>query len=154
MSSVVDALYELKYNPFKYGEYIASFYSSIRDVDNNLLLAPLVIPLCSHPAFGNVLNGAVFGSKRKSSIWSIFDDRSKLYDLQERINEFQSLTEQCIQYCMVNDWLLVEEHSLAIHYTGNLEAALVLQKKAVNLGRLFSGHSVVEIYAFLGVKPG
>lgn len=153
MSSVVDVLYELKYNPFKYGEYIASFYSSIHNVDDNLLLAPLVIPLCSHPTFGNALTGAVFGKKRQSSIWSIFNDRTKLYDLQERIDEFQSLTEQSIQYCLANDWLSVDEHTLAVQNTDDLDAALVLQKKAVNLGRLFSGHSIVDIYAFLGVKP-
>lgn len=153
MSSIIDALYELKYNPFKYGEHVASFYSSISDVNNNLLLAPLVIPLCSHPIYSNTLRGAVFGKKKQSSIWSIFDDRTKLYDLQERIDEFQSLTKRCIQYCLVNDWLSVEEDSLALKFTTNPQIPFVLHRNAVNLGRLFSGHSVVEVYAFLGVKP-
>ncbi|MDC4793210.1 DUF6521 family protein, partial [Acinetobacter baumannii] len=51
MSSIVDALYELKYNPFEYGPYIASFYIHSDELENNLLLAPLVIPLCSHPIY-------------------------------------------------------------------------------------------------------
>ncbi|MCP5213363.1 MAG: hypothetical protein H6998_20790 [Hahellaceae bacterium] len=151
MSSIVGALYELKYNPFVYGAYIASFYTTAGDMENNLLLAPLVIPLCSHPVFGKAISGAVFGDKKQSSIWSIFKDRAKLYDLQERIDEFQDLTEQCIQYCLVNDWLSVDEERLSL--SSCIDSPFTIQKSAEKLGRLFSGQSVVEIYAFLGVKP-
>lgn len=149
MSSIVDALYELKYNPFEYGIYLASFYRGLGEVENNILLAPLVIPLCSHPIFGPKL----FRSNVRSSIWSLFDDRSKYYDLQERIDGFQSLTEQCIQYCLVNDWLSIDEKSLALQSCNEPSSVLTVQKSAEKLGRLFNGHSVVEIYAFLGVKP-
>lgn len=147
MSSIVDALYELKYNPFEYGAYIASFYTTADNTENNLLLAPLVIPLCSHPIFGDKL----YSSNIRSTIWSIFKDRAKLYDLQERIDEFQGLTEQCIQYCLVNDWLSVDEESLTL--SSSTDSPFTIQKSAEKLGRLFGGHSVVEIYAFLGVKP-
>ncbi|AAW85957.1 hypothetical protein VF_1462 [Aliivibrio fischeri ES114] len=153
MSSIVDALYELKYNPFEYSSYLASFYTAIDESENNLLFAPLVIPLCSHPDFRKKISGAVFGDKRRSSIWSIFEDRSKFYDLQERIDGFQTLTEQCIQYCLVNDWLLVDEEDLSIRKSECSDVAFIYQKSAEKLGRLFCGHSVVEVYAFLGVKP-
>lgn len=149
MSSIVDALYELKYNPFEYGEHLASFYTAISESENNLLLAPLVVPLCSHPIFGQKL----FNSNKRSTIWSVFDDRTKLYDLQERIDGFQALTEQCIQYCLINDWLSVSEQNLSILACDDADSAFTHQKSAEKLGRLFSGHSVVEIYAFLGVKP-
>mgnify|MGYP001090038724 CR=1 FL=1 len=149
MNSIVDALYELKYNPFEYGAYIASFYASSHESENNILLAPLVISLCSHTIFGRKL----FNSNVKSTIWSIFDDRTKLYDLQERIDGFQGLTEQCIQYCLINDWLYLDEENLALRTCPNTSSTFVSQKSAEKLGRLFSGHSVVEIYAFLGVKP-
>ncbi len=149
MSSIVDALYELKYNPFEYGAYLVSFYTAVGEAENNLLLAPLVIPLCSHPIFGQ----KIFRSNVRSTIWSVFDDRTKLYDLQERIDGFQVLTEQCIQYCLVNDRLEIDEQSLALHSCDEPDAVFTNQKSAEKLGRLFSGHSVVEIYAFLGVKP-
>ena len=149
MSSIVDALYELKYNPFAYGAYLASFYTAIGESENNLLLAPLVIPLCSHPVFGQKL----FNSNVRSTVWSVFDDRTKLYDLQERIDGFQVLTEQCIQYCLVNDWLSVDEQSLVLRACEEADSVFTNQKSAEKLGRLFSGHSVVEIYALLGVKP-
>lgn len=146
MSSIVDALYELKYNPFEYGPYLASFYATLDESENNLLLAQLVIPLCSHPLYSHKL----LNSNKRSSIWTVFDDRTKLYDLQERIDGFQGLTEQCIQYCLVNDWLNVNEQRLSLTKS---DEVVITQKSAEKLGRLFSEHSVVEIYAFLGVKP-
>jgi hypothetical protein len=33
MSSIVGALYELKYNPFEYGAYLASFYTAVMATD-------------------------------------------------------------------------------------------------------------------------
>lgn len=153
MSNIIDALYELKYNPFEYGACLASFYTSLEKVKSNLLLAQLVIPLCCHPIFSKKISGAVFGDKKKSSIWSIFDARTELYDLQERIDGFQELTEQCIQYCLINDWLSMDDQSLSLHTCDGFNPIYTKQKSAEKLGRLFSGHSVVEIYAFLGVKP-
>lgn len=147
MTSIVEALYELRYNPFEYGVHIASFYSSVGDTENNLLLAPLVIPLCSHPTYERKL----FKSNVKSTMWSIFDDRTKLYDLQERIDGFKDLTEQCIHYCLVNDWLSIDEENLTLRACN--DSGFAIKKSAEKLGRLFSGRSVVDIYAFLGVKP-
>lgn len=149
MSSIVDALYELKYNPFDYGPYLASFYKTLEESENNLLLAQLVIPLCSHPIYSHKL----LNSNKRSSIWSVFDDRTKLYDLQERIDGFQALTEQCIQYCLVNDWLSINEPRLSLTKFDEVSSNFITRKSAEKLGRLFSGHSVVEIYVFLGVKP-
>jgi hypothetical protein len=149
MSSIVDALYELKYNPFEYGPYLASFYTHLAESENNLLLAQLVIPLCSH----HIYSYKLLHSNKRSSIWSVFDDRTKLYDLQERIDGFQVLTEQSIQYCLINDWLSVNEQRLSLAKCDGGESTFISQKIAEKLGRLFCGYSVVEIYAFLGVKP-
>ncbi|MGU0552190.1 three component ABC system middle component [Pseudomonas aeruginosa] len=91
--------------------------------------------------------------KKKSSIWTIFNDRAKLYDLQERISEFQSLTEKCIQFCLTNDWLAIDDKNLSLEYITTSDQKLTLQKNAANFGKLVSGHSVIELYAFLGVKP-
>ncbi len=176
MSSIVDTLYELKYNPFEFGAYLASFYSKLCESENNLLLAPLVIPLCSHPFFLLKLNNAkpnssiftIFGgetmlnTERDNKIYGGFSwkphqkkivHQEQLFDLQERIDGFQELTEQSIQYCLVNDWLSVDEQSLTFRACDVSNSDFTNQKSAEKLGRLFSGHSVVEIYAFLGVKP-
>lgn len=152
MSSVIDALYTLKYNPFKYSEHIASFYQSMSGVDNNLLLSPLIIPLCSHPHFQEKFLRLVFGKKNRSSIWNIFDDKKHLYDLQERVIEFRELTEQSIQYCLINDWLLLDKERLSFVFTAS-NKAFDQQKNATNLGKLLKNESVVEVYRILGVKP-
>jgi hypothetical protein len=176
MSSIVDALYELKYNPFEYGPYLASFYTALGESENNLLLSQLVIPLCSHSFFSLKLNSSITSStiftifsgetqlkternknKYKDSVLTLNQNKivhkELLYDLQERIDEFQALTEQCIQYCLVNDWLSVNEQQLSLVKCDGVNSIFSSQKSAEKLGRLFSGHSVVEIYAFLGVKP-
>lgn len=176
MSSIVDALYELKYNPFEYGPYLASFYTHLVESENNLLLAQLAIPLCSHPFFSLKLNSASVSSsiftvfngetklkterdqeKYKSSVLkshqSKIAHRDLLFDLQERIDGFQTLTEQCIQYCLINDWLSVNEQLLSLGKGDGTASIFTHQKSAEKLGQLFSGHSVVEIYGFLGVRP-
>lgn len=149
MIDLIDAFYELKYNPFEFGGYLASFYDQLEDSEENLLLAPLVIPLCTHPIYGR----KIFNSNIRSSIWSIFDDRTRLYDLQERTDDFRELTELSIQYCLVNDWLMLDSEKLVLRINNKAESKYVCQKKAEKLASLFSGYSVVEIYAFLGVKP-
>ncbi|GGZ75560.1 three component ABC system middle component [Paraglaciecola chathamensis] len=149
MSSIVDALYELKYNPFEYGSYLASFYTHLEEAENNLLVAQLIIPLCSHPIYSHKL----LNSNVRSSMWTVFDDKTKLYDLQERIDGFQALTEQSIQYCLINEWLSISEQRLSLAKCDGADSIFISQKSAEKLGRLFSGHSMVEIYAFLGVKP-
>ena len=153
MTSLTDALYHAKYNPFKYGEFLASFYSELISVDNNLLLSQLIIPLCSHPLYFHKLSNAKFGSKSKSTIWTVFNDRSQLYDLQERLDGFKSLTDQGLQYCLVNDWVEIDSENLGVNPILTSELSFVKQKSAVNLGKLFSHLSVVEIYALLGVMP-
>ncbi|MEL5856315.1 three component ABC system middle component [Aeromonas veronii] len=149
MSSIVDVLYELKYNPFQYGPYLASFYSSLGESENNIILSSLVIPLCSHPTFGLKL----FNSNKNSTLWTIFGERASLYDLQERVDAFKTLTEECIHYCLINEWIYINEQALSVRALNNVHASFGMQKSAEKLGKLLYGHSVVEIYSFFGVKP-
>lgn len=150
MSSLADSLYQVKYNPFKFGDYLASFYAKLAGVKNNILLAQLVIPLCSHPVFSSKLENAKFGS---STIWTVFDDRTKLYDLQERFDLFKELTDQSLQYCLVNDWIEIDTQKLSISFQPKNDAPPISHKSAANLGKLFSSRSVIEIYSLLGVTP-
>lgn len=149
MTSVIDALYELKYNPFKYGYHLASFYSELDKLEHNILLSQLVIPLCTHPFYSK----KIYNSNIRSSLWSVFNCQENLYDLQERIDEFQTLTEQCINYCLVNDWLNIDIESLSISAGNNTSPDFTNIKVAEKLARLFNGNSAMEIYSFLKVKP-
>lgn len=150
--SLADAVYETKYNPFKYSRHILLFYKNIHGVSNNLLLAQLIVPLCSHPEYSQKISNAVFGEKRKSTIWTIFDDRARLYDLQERLDEFKSLTEQSLNYCLINDWIRIDSETLMVSI-GDKNESFNINKAPKNLGKLFSNYSVSEIYTLLGVEP-
>ncbi|MCI4032920.1 DUF6521 family protein [Dickeya dianthicola] len=153
MSGIIDSLYQLKYNPFKFSEYFVSFYSSLNKVENNLILAPLVIPLCTHSIFQTKIQGAVFGDSKKSTMWSIFNDRAKFYDLQERLEEFKHITAQSIQHCLINDWLIIDTESLTLYSEDSSKKSIISHKSAISLAKLFSNHSVIEIFDFFGVKP-
>lgn len=153
MSSIADSLYEMKYNPFIYGECVATFYATLRNVERNLLLSPLIIPLCSHGLYKEKISGAVFGEKRSSSIWTIFNEKENLFDLQERINAFEELTELSIQYALINDWITIDENNLMVSNTYLPDKNIQVNKCAKNLGKLFSGLEPLKIYRALGVTP-
>ena len=143
--NTIDALYTIKYNPFKYGEYLSTFYAELIGVKQNLLLSPLLIPLFTHPVFKQKLKNI----KSTSSLHTIFSNSKELYDLQERVDTLRILTSESIQYCLLNQWLETDIDNLSIcsvQETRNI-------KIAKNLARLFSNHHVYEIYMILGVKP-
>ncbi|USQ17435.1 three component ABC system middle component [Actinobacillus pleuropneumoniae] len=141
--NTIDALYTIKYNPFKYSKYLVTFYSELTGVEQNLLLLPLLIPLFTHPIFKN---------KRiikTSSLHTIFFNSKELYDLQERIESLRRLISESMQYCLVNQWLYIEQDDLSVYSAQDIENI----KIARNYAKLFSNHSVYEIYTLLGVKP-
>ena len=143
--NTIDALYTIKYNPFKYGEYLSTFYAELIGVKQNLLLSPLLIPLFTHPVFKQKLKNI----KSTSSLHTIFSNSKELYDLQERVDTLRILTSESIQYCLLNQWLETDIDNLSI--CSVQESRNI--KIAKNLARLFSNHHVYEIYMILGVKP-
>lgn len=149
MSSIIDDIYAIHYNPFKYGDYMASFYNGLDPKENNILLSQLVIPLCSHPIFSQRLKNI----RKNSTLWTIFGKREEFFDLQERIDEFKNLTEQTIYYCLANEWLDFNSNNLMLIFNTNNNQSFVVQKNAAQLARLLSDYSIVEIYDFLGVQP-
>lgn len=147
--NTIDALYLAKYNPFKYGKYLADFYSELMGVEKNSLLLPIIIPLLTHPFF----KAKIEKSRTTSSIYTIFFNNSKeLYDLQDRINSLKILTSDSIQYCLVNEWLETDINSLSfIPIQRNSSKKRI--RVAKNLAKLFSNRSIYEIYISLGIKP-
>ena len=147
--NAIDAFYLVKYNPFKYGKYLADFYSELTGVEKNSLLLPILIPLFTHPFFKDKIEKSI----STSSMHTIFFKNSKeLYDLQDRIDTLRILTSDSIQYCLINDWLKTDTNTLSFLPTqsSNNKEKIKVTKK---LARLFSNRSVYEIYISLGIKP-
>ncbi|MFC0323061.1 three component ABC system middle component [Gallibacterium melopsittaci] len=144
--NTIEALYVLKYNPFKYGKYLATFYSKLSGVEQNLLLSPLLIPLLTHPIFKEKIKNC----KSTSSLHTIFFSNYKeLYDLQERINSFKALTIESIHYCLINEWIKINIDNLSITSEQDVHDIRIAEK----LARLLSNHTIQDIYSVLGVKP-
>lgn len=156
ITSLADCYFVLKNNAFTAAPLIALFYKNLKSVNQNLLLAQFVLPLCMHPEYGVKIERAVFGVNRKSSIWTIFDDKKELYDLQERIDELKMITNLSLQHSINNEWLSIDTR--IFHITHNEKethkySKTSMNKRSINLGRLFSSLSIYEIYSFFGVIP-
>ena len=147
--NTIDALYLAKYNPFKYGKYLADFYSELTGIEKNSLLLPILIPLFTHPFFKTKIETSTV----RSSIHTIFFNNYKeLYDLQDRVDTLRTLTSDSIQYCLVNEWLEINIDTLSfLPIQSNSRKKQI--RVAKNLAKLFSNHSVYEIYTSLGIKP-
>lgn len=150
MSNLIEDLYTIKHNPFKYSEYIYSFYSGFGEEDNNFLFFPLIIPLSTYSFLNDKLEYAQFGEKRQSSLWSIFPDKSYFYDLQDRVDEFCTLSQLSFMYCLTNDWLTIDTDNLSVKTNPQTNCKQI--KSALNLGKLMKSYSIIEIQSFLGVK--
>lgn len=149
---MIDAIHTYYYNPFKYGSHIVSFYNSLEEVEQNILLLPLIIPICSHPELSKKLDIVRLSGKSRSSFFTKFGNPKELYDLQERIDALKQLSTQSLSYCMINDWVTVDELTLRIIANENCDQKQINQQ-AKNLGKLFSGLSITEIYKGLRVNP-
>ena len=66
--NTIDALYLAKYNPFKYGKYLADFYSELTEVEKNSLLLPVLIPLFTHPFFKTKIETSNIRSSMRHSL--------------------------------------------------------------------------------------
>lgn len=147
--NTIDALYLIKYNPFKYSNYVFSFYNNVKTQENNLLLLPLIIPLCTHP----VLSYKIEKSNKRSSMYTVFfNNHKELYDLQDRIDHFRTLSLNSLEYCLVNEWLDISNNNIYCHKTIENNAVKHI-KTAEKLANLFNPYSILEIYTILGVKP-
>lgn len=149
---MIDAVHTYYYNPFKFGSHIVSFYNSLEEVEQNLLLLPLIIPICSHPELSKKLNIVILSGRSPSTFFTKFNNPKEFYDLQERIDALKGLSTQSLSYCIVNDWVTVDKSSLRVIDTENYDKTQI-NKQAKNLGKLFSGLSINEIYKGLRVSP-
>lgn len=147
--NTIDALYLIKYNPFKYSNYIFSFYNHLKIKENNLLFLPLIVPLCTHP----ILSYKIEKSNKRSSIYTVFfNNHKELHDLQDRINHFRILSLNSLEYCLINEWLEISNKNLCC-YRATESNAVKNVKIAEKLSNLFNPYSIFEIYTILGVKP-
>lgn len=157
MQSLADCYYLLANNPFVAAPVIAGFYISLEKVDQNLLLAPIVLPLSTHPEHSTNLFNAKLTGKNPSSIYTLFNKEKKnLFDLQEWVDEFRGLTYSALQHAYNNGWIVIdsEKFNVSKGYEPLPQNSINSKqyKSAVKLAHIVGNLSSFEIYNYLGVR--
>src|ERR1700728_2186022 len=97
MSNAIQSLRVLHNNPFIMAPIFPSFFKSLGEKRNGILLAYLILPLVLPPASRKFLTNA----KSTSSLMTLAGKpgmRERLYGLEERIVEYREITNVTIQH--------------------------------------------------------
>jgi len=108
--------------------------SKIRNQNQNILLAYLVLPLALHEESKQSLVGA----KTTSSIHTFSKKKEIFFGLQDRVQAYKALTNKSIQYAIDNQidkdkwkancWSLVKENKVSKNLKDSLKASSNLYK--------------------------
>jgi len=160
MSNAIQSFAVIHNNPFIFGPLFPSFYASLGEKQNSVLLSYLVLPLVLYPASQKFLMNA----KSTSSIMTLIgksDKRDRLYGLEERIAEYREITNISMQY-EIDIGVVITDENLSINvntsrsnnprFINNTLYFSDYRKSASKLGYLFAPFDVPTIYRLLGVK--
>ena len=144
-------------NPFMFSPLFVEFYLNTPQMEKNILLAYLVLPLALYRPSQLAIKNSQAGSR--STIYSVFSERKteeRVFGLEERVKNYKSLTNDSIQYSISNGMLaLNEDLSIAIK-DPKLANKKLCPKDALmaarKLGILFAKHDIPTCYGILGVK--
>jgi hypothetical protein len=151
MSEFVDSIYQIHNNPFVLAPLFVEFFRHIQPKPKNILLAYLVLPLVLHEDSKQWL----FRAKTTSSIHTFSNKKENLFGLQERIQLYKDLTNQCIQYAIDNQMIKISGNLIVEVLTTENETVENLNKSlkaSSNLHKIVRDLDVVAIYRLLGVK--
>lgn len=151
MSNAIVSYAAIHNNPFILAPLLELFYGSLPKKPKNILLSYLVLPLVLYPPSRSFLARA----KATSSIRTMRKDRNRFYGLGERVAEYKSLTNLCMQHAIDSNSIAIEA-DLSIRVLAlRLDASLCPGKSAQaakKLGVLFAPYEIPAIYRSLGVK--
>jgi hypothetical protein len=150
MNNAIDSYSVIHNNPFTLAPLFREFYSTVARAPKNLLLSYLVLPLVLYPESRRFLTNA----NKTSSIRTMRKEHGRFYGLPERVHEYRSLTNLCIQYA-TDLGALDLNNDLSVVVNGhNLDTALcpgTSPKAARNLGKLLRPYDPPAVYRLLGV---
>lgn len=153
MTRFIDCTHQVFNNPFLLYPILVSFYKNLLNVNSNLLLAYVVFPLVLSKDGQNILKNL----KSTSSILKLqAENKVLIFRLNARIDEYKMLTNNCIQYCLDNEYLLLDGVNVKVGRPISLDLKkyeLCLSVRcAERLGRVLSNYDVVDVFKFLGIK--
>ena len=151
MSRLVDSIYQIYNNPFVLAPLFCTSFKEIQAREKNVLLAYLVLPLVLHEESKKWLINA----KSTSSIHSFSQKKANISGLPERIQLYKNLTNQCLQYAIDNQMIIINDNlNIVVSKTENklLNNLTESKKASAKLCKIFKDLDVVVIYRLLGVK--
>lgn len=133
------------------------FYLNTPQVERNILLSYLVLPLALYRPSQVAIKNSKANST--STIYSIFSERKteeRVFGLEERIKSYRSLTNDSLQYAISNGMLALNENLSISIKNSKLANRKLCQKDALTaakkLGMLFAKYDIPTCYGVLGVK--
>lgn len=151
MSKAVEHIYKIHNNPFVLTPLLVGFFLKYHGQENDVLLSYLVLPLVLHEDTKNwLLNANV-----RSSLLTFARNKENFFGLPERIVEYKSMTNLCLQHAKDNSYISIE-NNLSIK-VNNPELTCILPlkdslKASENFIKIIKDLNIVTIYRLLGVK--
>ncbi len=133
------------------------FYNNMYKQPNNILLSYLVLPL----VLNNESKNWLLKSKKNSSIYTFTEIKNSklshqnLFGMDESIQKYKNVTNQCLQYCINNDWLeITSELSIIsnVEIPNTIKSLEESYKASGKITNIFKELYIVDIYRILGVK--
>ncbi len=150
MSRSIENIYRIKNNPFVLSDIIVEYYKCSDTKPNDLLVLYLILPIVLYKPSNKDLQT----KNITRSIKSFKKARYRLYGLEERIQEYKTLSNQCLQHSIDQGELVIDDDLSirALEGFNGEEKKSHLKKASRNLAIMFDAQEIVSIYRQLGIK--
>ena len=151
MSKAINSIHKIYNNPFVLTPLIVKFYEKYRGQDKDILFSYLIFPLVLHVETRDWLKKA----NTRSSLHSFGKKRENFYALPQRIKEYKTLTNLCMQHAIDNKMLSIREN-LKVEVLKPEKSCIETLKNSLkaseNIVKIIKDFDVVAVYRLLGVK--
>lgn len=153
MSRAINNIYAILNNPFKLMELIVHFYSSYENQEKDILLSYLILPLILNKDSRKKLLNL---NRISCNLLSLTKSSSNVVGLEQMIEEYKDITNECIQIALVNGYLELNENKSLIRTDKPLQNENFKfgeEYTAIkNFSVILRSNDIVTIYRMLGVK--
>ncbi len=153
MSRAINNIYTILNNPFKLMELIVHFYSSYENQDKDILLSYLILPLVlNRDSRKKLLNL----NRNGCNLLSLTKNSNTVVGLEQMIEEYRNITNECIQIALLNGYLELNENKSLVRTDKGLKNEFFKFREEYiairNFAVILKSNDIVTIYRMLGVK--
>lgn len=148
--NAADHIYTLRRTPFALAPVIHSFYDHWDQIEKDILLSYLVLPLVTYKPLHKFLHNA----GKTSSLRTLMQEPSRVLGLEARIEEYKSITNACLLILTSEKSFKINE-DMSVETQGKIReenADAQILKYARKLAVVLTGENVVSVYRTLGLK--